>query len=164
MTSENSRIRVYLAGDISRDRWRFLVIEKCLDYPIDFLSPIDDISYSYQALIHAHKVKKVFHWADILKVRRADVIFAYFRKESPSYYSGTSFECGVAFQLNKPIIMVCDMKPSEACKYELVKRFIDPEFYCEILEDGIEKLKELSYEMKFMPETRLKETKISQGG
>ena len=145
---------VYLAGDISRDRWRLQVIEACKDYPITFYSPIDDISYSYQSLIHAHKRKKVFHIADILKVKRADVVFAFFRKDSPSYYSGTSFECGYAYANETPVIMVCDMKPSEACKYELVRRFVDNELFCETLEDGIDKLRELSFEMKFIPQEK----------
>ena len=155
----NDKLLVYMAGDISKSRWRLEVIKECIDLPIEFLSPIDDVSYSYQSLVSAHQRKKVFHQADTLKIKRADIIFAYFKTLDrelfndlkTTLYSGTSFECGVAYILGKPVIFVCDMPPAFACKYELVARLTDPELRCESLDEGIDRLRELAWEMQFLP-------------
>ena len=147
-------MRVYLAGDISPERWRLKVMKECLDCGITWLSPIDNISYSYQSMIPAHKKNRVFHIADLVKLREADVVFAYLRErsvdlEQGTLYSGTSWELGVAFALGKPAIIVCDMKPSLACKYELVKRMAGA--WHEKLDEGIDNLRELAIEMMWMP-------------
>lgn len=155
----NNKLLTYLAGDISKSRWRLEVIEECRDLPIEFLSPIDDVSYSYQSLTSAHQRKKVFHQADTLKIKRSDIVFAYFKaldrelfnELKTTFYSGTSFECGLAYMLEKPVIFVCDMPPAFACKYELVIRMTDPELRCGSLDEGIDKLRELAWELQFLP-------------
>jgi len=147
-------MRVYLAGDISENRWRLKIMEECLDCGITWLSPIDNISYSYQSMIPAHKKNSVFHVADLLKLKEADVVFAYLREKSVdleqgTVYSGTSWELGVAHALGKPSIVVCDMKPSLACKYELVRRMAWA--WHSSLDEGIDNLRELALEMLWIP-------------
>jgi nucleoside 2-deoxyribosyltransferase len=143
-------LKVYLAGDISPDRWRLKVIEACKDLALEFLSPIDNVSYSYQSLIAIHKNKEVFHLADRVKVDESTVVFAYIKDGSPSLFSGTSWEMGYGKASGKVIILVNDMKPSVACKYELVKRMTD--LYYTSLDEAIETLRELALEMGFQPE------------
>ena len=147
----NHRIKVYLAGDISKERWRLKVMDDCIDFAenIEWLSPIDNISYSYQSLLVAHKKKRVFHISDKMKVDKADIVFAYFAEGSPSRFSGTSWELGYAYGRGKHTVIVCDMKPGEACLYELVKRMADA-FY-ETLDEGIDHLRELAHEMSYLP-------------
>ena len=148
-TSTNGKLKVYLAGDISKERWRIYVIDKCNDFEVEWLSPIDNISYSYQSLISQHRKKRVFHIADKLKVDRADIVFAYIADDSPSRFSGTSWELGYAYAKGKHTILVCDMKPSEECLYELVKRMSDA--YYRTMDEGIDHLRELAFEMKYLP-------------
>ena len=143
------KLTIYLAGDISKQRWRLDVIEALKDYDIEWLSPVDNISYSYQKLIPEHEKRKTFHIADLMKVDEANIIFAYFRKDSPSYYSGTSAECGYAYDKRKHLVLVCDMKPSDECKYEFVKRLADS--YYRTLDEGINHLRELVWELNFLP-------------
>ena len=146
----NHRIVCYLAGDIGPERWRLQVIDDCKDCPIEFLSPVDNIAYSYQSLIPAHKKNRVFHQADRLKVDRADVILAYLTEKSldaekGTFYSGTSWELGYAFGNRKHTVVVLDMKPSIACRYELVSRMADNVY--EKLDEAVDHLRELSLEM-----------------
>jgi nucleoside 2-deoxyribosyltransferase len=148
-------MKVYLAGDISPDRWRVKLMDECKDCKITWLSPIDNISYSYQSMIPAHKKNTVFHIADLVKLREADVVFAYLREKSVdleqgTIYSGTSWELGCAHILGKPTIIVCDMKPSLACKYELVRRMAWA-WHTE-LNSGIDNLRELALEMMWVPQ------------
>lgn len=154
---QNNKLIVYLAGDISKDRWRLQVLEACDTLPIEFLSPIDNISYSYQSLIPVHDKKKVFQFADAFKIDRSHVVFSYFKESSlldptgkpfrGTLYSGTSWECGYGRAKNKHVLVVNDMKSSLECRYELVKRMADA--YYRTLEEGIEHLRELSFEMNF---------------
>lgn len=148
----NPIIKVYLAGDVSKERWRLRVIKECQDLPIQFLSPIDDISYSYQSLCSVHKVNMVFEFVDKLKIKMCDILFAYLKEDSPSFFSGTSWEMGYAHALDKHIILVNDMKPSKECKYELVKRMAN--FYCKSLDEGIDHLREFVLELMFLPKEK----------
>jgi nucleoside 2-deoxyribosyltransferase len=147
-------MNVYLAGDISKEVWRIKVMSECKDCGIQWLSPIDSISYSYQSMLASHKKNSVFHVADLLKLKEADVVFAYLREKSVdleqgTLYSGTSWELGVAHALGKPAIVVCDMKPSLACKYELVRRMAWA--WHTNLDEGIDNLRELAIEMLWIP-------------
>lgn len=148
---KNNKLSVYLAGDISKERWRLKVMEDCVDFAenIEWLSPIDNISYSYQSLLSAHRKKLVFHISDKFKIDKAEIVFAYIADGSPSRFSGTSWELGYAFAKGKHTIVVNDMKPKDACLYELVKRFADA--YYETLDEGIDHLRELAFEMGFCP-------------
>lgn len=147
----NYKIKIYLAGDISKARWRLKVMESCVDFAenIEWLSPIDNISYSYQSLLSAHKKKRVFHICDKIKVDKADIVFAYIAEDSPSRFSGTSWELGYAYGCNKHTIVICDMKPKEACLYELIRRMADA--YYETLDEGIDHLREMAFEMSYLP-------------
>jgi len=142
-------IVVYLAGAVDKDSWRDKVIKECQDLPIVFVSPIDNLSYSYQSLCSAHKTKAVFDLADKLKIDQSDIIFAFIREGSESLFSGTSWELGYGHRSGKITMLVNDMKPSLACKYELVKRMADR--YYTSLEEGIDGLRELGMEMAYDP-------------
>jgi len=142
-------IVVYLAGAVDKEPWRERLIKECRDLPLVFVSPIDNISYSYQSLCSAHRTKAVFHLADQLKIDQADIVFAYVREGSESLFSGTSWELGYAKRTGKITILVNDMKLSLACKYELVKRMAD--LYHTSLDEAIDDLRELAVEMAFSP-------------
>jgi len=145
----NKPVVVYLAGAVDKEPWRARLVSECKDLPIVFVSPIDNLSYSYQSLCSAHRAKEVFHLADQLKVDRSDVVFAYIRDGSESLFSGTSWELGYAKASGKIVILVNDMPPSRACKYELIKRMAD--LYRTSLDEGIGALRELASEMAFGP-------------
>lgn len=143
---------IYMAGAVDKEPWREKLIKECRDLPLVFISPIDQISYSYQSLCSQHRTKAVFHLADQLKIDQADLVFAYIREGSESLFSGTSWELGYAKAKGKITILVNDMKPSLACKYELVKRMVD--LYHTSLDEAIDDLRELATEMAFSPERR----------
>jgi len=145
--STTKPIVCYLAGAVDREPWRSKVVRECQDLPVEFVSPIDNISYSYQSLCSAHRAKAVFHLADQLKIDRADIVFAYIREGSESLFSGTSWELGYAKRGGKITILVNDMKLSLACKYELVRRMAD--LYHTSLDEAIDDLRELATEMAF---------------
>lgn len=140
-------IKVYLAGDVSEDRWRLKVIKECRDCPIEWLSPIDGYSYDPNDLIGANATKLTFHLADRMKLEKADVVFAYIRAWSNSAFSGTSWELGYAKALGKTIIVVNDMMESRRYLYELVHRMADS--YHLTMDDGIHFLRDLSLEMEW---------------
>jgi nucleoside 2-deoxyribosyltransferase len=140
-------IIVYLAGAVDREPWRNKVVKECQDLPVEFVSPIDNISYSYQSLCAAHKKKGVFHLADRIKIDQATIVFAYIREGSESLFSGTSWELGYAYAHGKFTILVNDMPPGKACKYELIRRMSD--VYHTSLDEAIDDLRELATEMMF---------------
>ena len=144
-----SVLKCYLAGDISPDRWRLQVVKQCQDCQIEWLSPVDNVSYSHQSLLRFHRKNRGFHICDKLKIDRADIIFAYLKEGSPSVFSGTSWELGYAHANQKHTVLVLDMKPSKACLYELVKRMADACYSS--LEDGIDHLREMALEMSYLP-------------
>ena len=139
------KLRVYLAGDVSRSRWRQRIAEECQDLPLEFLGPIDGIDY---AGIHiANSFHPMFHVADKLKLDHADIVFAYLTSGSGSVFSGTSWECGYAHALGKPVIVVNDMPDLESRLYALVTRMATS--YTESLDYGITLLRALGEEMSF---------------
>jgi len=143
-------ITVYLAGDIDRlNHWRARVIEECRDCPIDFLSPIDNVLYSHQSLATHHLSNKTFQIEDILKIERADIVFAYIQKGSQSVFSGTSFEIGYAMALGKKVVVVCDMNPAKAHLYEMAIRMAHVTF--ETLDEGINGLRHVALSMIYQP-------------
>jgi len=145
-----NRIITYLAGDIDRsNHWRARVIEECQDCPIDFLSPIDNVLYSHQSLAKHHLSNKTFQIEDILKIEKADIVFAYIQKGSQSVFSGTSFEIGYAMALGKKVIVVCDMSPAQAHLYEMVVRMSHVAF--DTLDEGINGLRHIALSMIYKP-------------
>jgi len=146
------KVRVYLVGDIAKtDRWRPKII-KAVDCGVEWLSPVDTVSYSYKSLTEANRDNKTFLYCDYMKVERADVIFCYLRK-SKSRHSGSSAEIGYATKCkdgcNKVIILVNELPKEEAYLYEFIHRSADVWF--DNLEDGISFLKQLVWEMNYSP-------------
>jgi len=139
------KLRVYLAGDVSEVRWRQQVVEECMDLPLEFLCPIDGIDYS--GIYIANCSKPMFHVADKLKLDQSDLIFAYLRSGSLSRFSGTSWECGYANALGKPVILVNDMVLKDRQLYELLERMATS--HTDSLDYGIALLRELGKEMSF---------------
>lgn len=148
--STNKLLTIYLAAGMGTgEDWRLKVMKACREYRIEWLVPIDTIVGTAKSLIKTHSHKKLFHIADIYKIEKSDILIAYFTSDSPSRFSGTSFECGYARGQGKTVFVINDMKPTDACFYELVKRCAD--VYCVSLEEGIEKLKEFLNEIGYLP-------------
>lgn len=140
-------IRVYLAGDISKeDRWRPQVCEALDGLNVSFLSPVDRIDYDRINI--ENRKNRVFDHCDYLKIDRADVVFAYTRP-SDSLHSGTSAEIGYAKALGKLILLVNEFPKDKKFLYEFIRRSSDEVF--DSLEEGIGYLKEVVSEMQYDP-------------
>ena len=130
----NGKLVCYLAGAVDDPGWRKDVIRSCRG--AEYLSPMDDVGAVYSnafQMTQASMEHPTFHLMDKIKIEQADVVFAYFQSGSDSVFSGTSFECGVAVALGKPVIVVNDME--NAYLYEMVQRFAS--VYCPTLDNGI---------------------------
>ena len=146
----NNKLRIYLAAGMGTGAdWRLEIMKACRNYDIEWLCPVDTILGTAHSLAAVHARKKMFHLADKFKLDKADIIIAYFTDDSPSRFSGTSWECGYGRASDKHVIMINDMKPSNACFYELVKRMASAYFIK--LSDAIEHLLDFFYEVGYMP-------------
>jgi len=143
-------IKIYLAAGMGTAKdWRQDLIKECGDYDIEWLAPIDEILGTSQSLAVHHAHAGMFHLGDRYKIDRADIVVAYFTDNSPSRFSGTSWECGYAHARGKVVLVINDMKPSNATFYELVKRLAD--FHCTTFKEGITQLKEFLHEIGYTP-------------
>jgi len=142
-------IAVYLAGDLSEDRWRLKVAKACEGEGLNvkFLSPIDGIDYRYSALKKANLSNRVFLHCDYKKIDEADVVFAYVRS-CKSRHSGTSAEIGYARAKGKLILYVNDMGKTERYLYEFIERSADEVF--DTLSQGINYLQDYLVEMDYI--------------
>lgn len=143
------RLTVYLAGDVDREApWRRQVIDECTDVPITFYCPEETVKYSVQGLTQRHKFDQIFHSVDKLKMRRSEIIFAYFRRGTKSKLSGTTWECAWR-QGRSELWMVQDMTKGKAQQYEFVKREVDVLFAT--LDEGIDALRRCALSMDYAP-------------
>ena len=145
-------LTVYLAGDVSRENpWRRKVIDECTDVPIVFYCPEETVKYSAQGLTQRHRLDRIFHSIDKIKMRRSEIIFAYFRNKTKSKLSGTTWEC--AWRRGRSEIwMVCDMTKGKAQQYEFVRREVNALF--STLDEGIEALRRCALSVDYVPKAR----------
>lgn len=135
--------KCYLAGDIRPDNWRAKVLQRFSNREgIEFLFPQTGFSYEERSLAQTERFRTGYQVADFWKVDRADVIFAYIEKDSPSIYSGTSAEIGYAKAKGKYVILV---KEPTTHLYGLIKRISSIVF--DKLDDGLEHLEDIWEEM-----------------
>jgi len=140
----------YLAAGMGTGNdWRVKFINAFENYNIEWLVPIDTIVGTAQSLVVAHSKNKIFHVSDEFKLKKTDVLIAYFNEECPSLFSGTSAEVGWAKCAGKPVFVINDMPPSKACFYELVKRWAT--VYCVRLEEGIDLFEDFLIEIGYVP-------------
>jgi nucleoside 2-deoxyribosyltransferase len=86
-------IKVYLAGGF-KSNWQAKVVEACADR-FTIFNPRD----------HGLENTDYYTAWDIHFVKNCDIFFAYMESTNPSGY-GLTFELGIAFALNKTIILV----------------------------------------------------------
>jgi len=141
------KIRVYLAGDISKDeRWRPKVFDALEGLNVTFLSPVDRVDY--ETINKSNAKNKVFEHCDYLKIDRADIVFCYIR-ECGSLHSGSSAEIGYAKAKGKLILLAIDLPKDAGYLYEFIRRTADEKF--DSLEAGIGYLRDLVKEMQYDP-------------
>lgn len=124
--------KVYLSGGL-KSNWQQRVIEK-LGNKFIFFNPID----------HELNNSDEYTTWDIHFLKGCDIIFAYMEKENPAGY-GLAFEIGIAYALNKTIILV-DEKSNIDEQFARWNKIIHKSagvIYTD-LNDGIEYLKKFS--------------------
>lgn len=146
------KIRVYLAGDLSKNgRWRKRVIDRFAAFTnVEFMSPVDTLSYDPVQLRRANKLNTVFVDCDLTKVQECEILFVYLRS-CGSRHSGSSAEVGYATALGKLVILVNDMPASEEVQYGFIKGLVPERRYFRRLEDGIEFLEDFLLEYGYVP-------------
>lgn len=127
------KAKIFLSGGF-KSNWQLKVVEALKDQFI-FFNPRE----------HGLEHSDFYTTWDIHFVKECDILFAYMENTNPSGY-GLSFELGIAYALNKTIILIDEKSP------------LDPQFgkYFKILhrpsgvvlsdlEDGINYLKKFAF-------------------
>lgn len=96
----NYKAKVYLSGGF-QSNWQEAVIDSLKDDFI-FFNPIQ----------HGLENSDLYTAWDIHFVKQCDILFAYMENSNPSGY-GLSFELGIAFALNKTIILIDERSPND---------------------------------------------------
>lgn len=88
-----TKLKVFLSGGF-KSNWQSKIIDECKDDFI-FFNPKE----------HNIKESQLYTTWDIHFVKECDIMFAYMEETNPSGY-GLTFELGVAYALNKTIILI----------------------------------------------------------
>jgi len=123
---------------MSSQLWRLEVMRQCVGLDIEWLIP---------SRIKDESEMPIKFMADEMKIRRADIIFAYIGPNRETAFSGTSWEMGGGHFLNKKVILV--NRHDSKRNYDLVN-YAANQCY-QTLEDGIEHLRELVIELGYKP-------------
>ena len=97
---KNNKLKIFLSGGF-KTNWQDIIIDKFGDNFI-FFNPKE------------HKLddpKQYTAW-DVHFVKECDILFAYMEETNPSGY-GLAFELGLAYGLNKTIILVDEKSPKD---------------------------------------------------
>lgn len=128
----NYKAKVFLSGGF-KSNWQSKVIEELNDQFI-FFNPRE----------HSLEHSDLYTTWDIHFVKECDILFAYMEESNPSGY-GLAFELGLAYSLNKTIILVDEKSKSEKTFARYFKILYKPSgVVLENLSDGIEYLKKFS--------------------
>jgi len=129
----NYKAKVFLSGGFKSD-WQSKVIEQVGDKFI-FFNPRE----------HGLEHSDFYTTWDIHFVRECDILFAYMEESNPSGY-GLAFELGVAYSLNKTIILVDEKSKGEQTFAKYFKILHKPSGVALTnLSDGIDYLKKFSF-------------------
>ncbi|MGE0077636.1 MAG: nucleoside 2-deoxyribosyltransferase domain-containing protein [Bacteroidales bacterium] len=128
----NNKAKVFLSGGF-KSNWQSLVI-----------SALEDKFIFFNPREHGLEKPDYYTTWDIHFVRECDILFAYMEETNPSGL-GLSFELGMAYALNKTIILV-DEKSSTDKQFENHFRILykPSGLVLNSLEDGIEYLRKFS--------------------
>jgi nucleoside 2-deoxyribosyltransferase len=126
------KAKIFLSGGF-KSNWQSRVVEELLDKFI-FFNPRE----------HGLEHSDFYTTWDIHFVKECDILFAYMEKSNPSGF-GLSFELGVAYALNKTIILI-DEKSNTDKQFERYFRILHRPSGVVLsnLNDGIEYLKKFS--------------------
>lgn len=129
----NYKSKVFLSGGF-KSNWQSKVIEE-LGGQFTFFNPRD----------HNLEHSDFYTTWDIHFVKECDIFFAYMENSNPSGY-GLAFELGVAYSLNKTIILVDEKSREEKTFAKYFKILYKPSgVILDNLNDGIEYLKKFSF-------------------
>jgi nucleoside 2-deoxyribosyltransferase len=126
--NDNLKPQVFLSGGF-KSNWQAKVIEKC-----------ENNFTLYNPRTHGLPDSRKYTAWDIHHIKKSDIVFAYMENSNPSGY-GLTFEVGMAYALNKTIILVDEKSPNDDWfkKYfELVR--ISSNIILGNLDEGIEYL------------------------
>ncbi len=125
----NYKPKVFLSGGF-KSNWQSKVIEQLNDHFI-FFNPRE----------HGLESSDLYTTWDIHFVRECDILFAYMESTNPSGY-GLAFELGVAYSLNKTIILVDEKSANDISFAKYFKILYKPSgVVLNNLSDGIAYLK-----------------------
>jgi len=128
----NYKAKVFLSGGF-KSNWQYKVIQE-LGENFDFFNPRE----------HGLEDSDFYTTWDIHFVKECDILFAYMEEFNPSGY-GLAFELGLAYSLNKTIILIDEKSKTNESFSRYFKILYKPSgvvFYN--LNDGIEFLKKFS--------------------
>jgi nucleoside 2-deoxyribosyltransferase len=129
----NYRARVFLSGGF-KSNWQSKVIQEVGEKLI-FFNPRE----------HGLEHSDFYTTWDIHFIKECDIIFAYMEESNPSGY-GIAFELGVAFSLNKTIILVDERSKTDLNFANYFKILYKPSgVVLGNLSDGIEYLKKYAF-------------------
>jgi len=124
-----TKLKVFLSGGF-KSNWQTTIIDECKDDFI-FFNPKE----------HNIKNSRLYTTWDVHFVKECDILFAYMEKTNPSGF-GLTFEVGVAYALNKTIILIDDKSENDDAfdrYFQMIKNSANVVFTN--LDDGIEYLK-----------------------
>jgi nucleoside 2-deoxyribosyltransferase len=128
----NYKAKVFLSGGF-KSNWQSKVIEELNDKFI-FFNPRE----------HGLEHSDFYTTWDIHFVKECDILFAYMEETNPSGY-GLAFELGVAYSLNKTIILIDEKSKGEATFANYFKILYKPSgVILTNFSEGIEYLKKFS--------------------
>lgn len=125
---KNNKLKVFLSGGFKSD-WQSRVIEQCNENFI-FFNPREHGLYNPD---------QYTVW-DIHFIKQCDIFFAYMEETNPSGY-GLAFELGLAYGLNKTIILVDERSKKDEAFENYFKILHKPSnVVFENFEDGVKYL------------------------
>lgn len=133
MEEKNYKTKVFLSGGF-KSNWQSKVIEALGDKFI-FFNPRE----------HGLEHSDFYTTWDIHFVRNCDILFAYMEATNPSGF-GLSFELGVAYALNKTIVLIDEKSKTDMQFERYFKIMHKPSgVVLSSLDEGIEYLKKFVY-------------------
>ncbi len=128
----NYKAKVFLSGGF-KSNWQSKVIEQLNDQFI-FFNPRE----------HGLEHSDFYTTWDIHYVKECDILFAYMEESNPSGY-GLAFELGLAYSLNKTIILVDEKSKTSESFARYFKILYKPSgVVLDNLNDGIEYIRKFS--------------------
>lgn len=126
------KAKVFLSGGF-KSNWQLKITQELANHFI-FFNPRE----------HGLEHSDFYTTWDVHYVKECDILFAYMEKSNPSGY-GLAFELGLAYALNKTIILIDERSNSDLTFAKYFKILYKPSgVVLDNLEDGVEYLKKFS--------------------